>query len=190
MISWTTAVHLGNTSIMLPLAAAITTWLLLARRWRLAIWWVFLFSTGLGTVIATKMYYISRITTDLRPDYKGLSGHAMLTSAILPVATYLIVKKLSTPSRNLALGLSILTCTGMVGCLVALKFHSLSEAIGGAGVGIAVSLAFIWMAESTPATVAPRWQLPVTLLVIALVSYANPAALEHWLSELAPHIFA
>ncbi|MYM82955.1 hypothetical protein GTP44_13430 [Duganella sp. FT50W] len=189
MMSWNAAVQLGNTSIMLPVTASITAWLLLARQWRLALWWCVLFGTGLGIVIATKMLYIGAMAVGQASDYKGASGHAMLTSAVTPVAIALLLHSCRSRVRQAGLAVSALLCCCMTACLVALKFHTLQEALHGLALGATVSIGFLWRMRRHTMPAIHTWQISAVFLVVVMVGYAKPAQLERLMNDFAPHMF-
>ncbi len=83
MIPWTKIVHVGDTAIMIPAAAAVMVYLISCRAWRMAWWWCLLFTTGICLVAATKIAFLAWGTGIHTIDFKALSGHA--TSTILPL---------------------------------------------------------------------------------------------------------
>jgi len=185
MISWKAIVYVGNVSVMLPAAAAIAVWLVAGRLWKMALLWSLLFTVGLGLVAASKTYFIGWGTGFRSLDFKALSGHAMLTTAVFPVMIYLLLQRFAPV---------VLTCgtlfgllfVGLVGiCLVVLDFHSIAEVVGGCAIGGVVSLSFIRIYGTLPTLRLNRLQLPCSLLVFMVVSYAKPAAMEHWTTGVA-----
>jgi len=57
---------------------------------------------------------------------------------------------------------------------VVLDFHSVSEALSGWLLGGAVSLAFIWCAESLPKPVLNRTLMAVSFVLLLAASFARP----------------
>jgi hypothetical protein len=84
--------------------------------------------------------------------------------------------------------LGILSGVVMGICLATLGFHSAFEATAGCVIGASVSLAFIWMSSALPALRRNRWLIPCSVLTFLAVSYAKPASMEHWITDVAPYL--
>lgn len=188
MYLFSSLIYAGNPTFMLPVAAAIAAYLLFGCRWKLTAWWVFLFCAGLGLVVASKILFIGWGEGVKLLAFKAASGHAMLTSAVIPAACYLLVQPLQRLLRIIAV-LSALIFSLLVGVfLVVLGFHSASESIAGFILGVIVSLTFIQIAERALATVFYFRQLGGGMLACAAVVAIQPAAFDYLLTGAALRI--
>ncbi|MEB0165436.1 phosphatase PAP2 family protein, partial [Glaciimonas sp. CA11.2] len=121
--------RLADTTVMLPLAAACTVWLACGRAWRMAFWWCLLFALGLTLVAATKIAFIGWGIGIQALDFTGFSGHAMRTTAVMPVLFYLLLQKSSPTVRTLGvvLGIALGVLIGI--SRLAVQVHSVSEVV-------------------------------------------------------------
>lgn len=189
MFSSARLVHIGDATLLIPVAAAITTLLLLNRAWRLSIWWTLSFSAGLALVIASKIAYMGWGLGIKAIDYKAVSGHAMLTAAVLPVLFQLILWQ-RNPSAGrggewAGLGLAMLVSV----VLVTFGFHSWSEAVTGSILGCLISLPFLQAASATAASFrVRRWTITASATMLLLTHEATliPAT-QYWMSNIAAY---
>lgn len=150
MLPWTTLLHVGDISLMLAAAAAITAWLLSARAWRMAFWWSALFALGIGLVGASKIAFIAWGLTLPALDFKALSGHATGVTAVFPTLLYLLLRHRGARARAAGI-IAGLVLGVLMGVLLVLQHqHSAPEAIAGWMMGAMISLGTIRMAGELP----------------------------------------
>ncbi|WP_394789281.1 phosphatase PAP2 family protein [Rhodoferax sp.] len=155
----------GEIGIVLPIAMALTLWMLLsARSVRPVLGWVM--ALGLAVLVTTlsKIAFIGWGIGIPALDFTGFSGHAMFAAAIYPVLAYTLAAQW-TPSRSAT---ALVTLGGYALALliawsrVHIQVHSVSEVVAGFALGAAASGWSIWHMGGVPArprSVRLRWAL-------------------------------
>lgn len=159
MITATNLVQLGDLDVTLPAAAAMFGSLVAARAWRIAFWWGMLFCCGVLLVGASKIAFMAWGGGLPALGFKSISGHATGVTAVFPPLFYLLLHGRAHALRyaGVALGLGL---GGVVGVLlVALDHHAASESLAGCMLGAAVSMGWIRLARTHPAS-AQAFTLP------------------------------
>lgn len=188
MISWTKIVHLGDTVVMIPVAAAIAAWLVTGRAWRTALWWCLIFTAGITLVAASKIAFLAWGSGIRSLDFKAISGHAMSTTAVIPVMFYLLLQRSPPITRAYGVLLGIVFGALMGILLVVLNEHSVSEAAAGCVIGGIVSLGFIWLSATSPMPSLNGWLIPFSVLAFLAVWYAEPSSVEYWMTRVALYL--
>lgn len=187
MITLEKIVHFGDSSIMIPAAAAITAYLLTARAWRMAWWWFVLFAFGISLVAITKIAFLGWGSGIRSIDFKALSGHATSTAAIIPVIIYLFLKNSPSVLRISGILLGIILGALMATLLVVLDEHSASEAAAGCILGSIISLSFVKLSTTLPSR--PNiWLIPFSALAFFAVWYVQPPSIEYWMESIALYL--
>lgn len=168
MLPWTKLLHVGDISLMLAAAIAITTWLVAARAWRMAFWWSALFALGIGLVGASKIAFIAWGMVLPGLDFKAISGHATGVTAVLPTLFYLLLRHHGARDAGVATGLALGALMGVL--LVLQDEHSVPEAIAGWMLGAMISLGAIRMAGEPPPP-RPAHCLVCSALVFLAAAY-------------------
>jgi membrane-associated phospholipid phosphatase len=184
MMWWTKITHFGDVAITASVALAIAGWLLVEDEKRLTLWWCLLFSAGMGVVIATKMAFIGWGICVRSLDFTGFSGHTMRSAAVMPVLFYLLVQKMPSGARlaGALLGLAFGAVVGV--SRVAVHAHSVSEVVAGWFLGTAVSVAFLWLANtSLRAHVFKPFRTALVILALLPAPYVHPTPTQKWLTE-------
>lgn len=175
-MSWLALMHLGDITLTLPAAAAVTAWLLACRAWRGALCWSALYALAIAVVGATKIAFLGWGTGVPALGFKAISGHATGATAVFPTLFYLLLRDLARPVRVAA------AVTGLgLGALVAVLLviggeHTPAEAAAGWATGALVSLACIRCTGELP---APQPLHGVSCAVAAF-------AVATWLVKWAP----
>jgi hypothetical protein len=170
-------VGIGDAGVMLPAATAVTVWLAAQGRLRLALGWVLLFVAGVAVVVASKVAFLAWGFGIPAIGMRALSGHAMQTSAVMPVLLYLLLERQSPGPRRGAItaGLGFGAVIGVL--LAAFGYHTWSESIAGAAVGATVSIGFLArLKRCAPST--PR---------VPAVMFALAAFIAGWLAWAPEH---
>lgn len=187
MIPWTKIVHLGDTAIMIPVAAAIMAYLITGRAWRMAWWWCLLFTLGISLVAATKIAFLGWGSGIRSVDFKALSGHATSTTAVIPVIFYLLLQRSPPIMRAFGVLLGIVFGVLMGIFLVVLNEHSASEAAAGCILGSVISLSFIKLSTTLPSK--PNiWLVLFSVLAFLAVWYTEPPSIEYWMERVALYL--
>lgn len=186
MVSAVTLVHLGDATLMIPVAGAIALFLALNHAWRLSLWWTASFGAALALVIASKIAYIGWGIGIAPLEYKALSGHAMLTAAVLPTMFHVIFWKQAATVRHAGIAIGFALAALVSALVVAYDFHSRAEAIAGSALGIAVSFPFLRVAAGACNSVRLRpWKscASATMLLLALQIPSMPS--QYWMTCIA-----
>ena len=182
---WYAITNLGGAGLTLPLALAIALWLATGYSWRMAASWLLLLGASVGLVTITKIAFLGWGVGVRDLDFTGVSGHAMLSTAVYPVAFFLMLQGARTPLRvaGVLVGLAVGVA---VGCSrVVLDAHSPSEAVTGCLVGALTALVFVrywWNAQSARLT-ASVVTLSLAALTFALHDVRVPT--HRWITDLA-----
>lgn len=185
MTSWIKLVYLGDSALMLPAAAVIAAWLASGRAPRLAASWGLLFMLGLALVGMSKIAFLGWGWGLPSIDLKGFSGHAMRTTAVMPVLLYLLLQPAPATLRRIGVALGLLAGAAMGVLLVVYDYHSISESVAGWLIGAAVSLCFIRIAAASPAVALHPWFIPVCLVAFLGMRTLLPHSTTHVLNQAA-----
>jgi hypothetical protein len=161
---WYSITSLGSAGLTLPLAIAIALWLALGYSWRMAAGWLLLLGAAIGVVTVTKLAFLGWGVGVRELDFTGVSGHAMLSTAVYPVALFLMLLPARPALRlvGVLIGLAAGIAVGL--SRVVLDAHSPSEAITGCIVGALTALMFVrWSWDAEPGRLSA---VPVTVSLV------------------------
>ncbi|WP_028219561.1 phosphatase PAP2 family protein [Paraburkholderia oxyphila] len=182
---WYSITNLGGAGLTLPLALAIALWLATGYSWRMAASWLLLLGAAIGLVTVTKIAFLGWGVGVRSYDFTGLSGHAMLSTAVYPVAFFLMLQGVRPALRitGVVIGLVVGIAVGL--SRVVLDAHSPSEAVTGCIVGALTALVFVrywWEAQSGRLSAAV-----VTISLAALTFGLHDVRLptHRWVTNLA-----
>lgn len=183
-MSWATFLELGDLTLTLPLASAIAAWLLAARDWRAAGYWLLFFTGALAVVGMTKVAYLGWGTAIPALDFQALSGHAAGVTAVFPVLFYMPLQRRPRAAMAAAgAGLMLGACLAVA--LVTTGEHTVAEAWAGWMVGAAAAAGTIQAAGKAPAT-PPLAGMASGLLAFAATSWAmQQAHVGYWMIRIA-----
>ncbi|WP_028202955.1 phosphatase PAP2 family protein [Paraburkholderia nodosa] len=182
---WYSITNLGGAGLTLPLALAIALWLMVGYSWRMTASWVLVLGLAIGLVTLTKIAFLGWGVGVRELDFTGISGHAMLSTAVYPVAFFLMLQ--GAPSFVRAAGVTIGLAVGLAVALsrVVLDAHSPSEAVTGCVVGALTALVFArywWQAQAQRISAAVV-ALSLAALTIALHNVHVPT--HRWVTNIA-----
>lgn len=175
---WNRLVHLGDLEVTMPAAAAIASWLLANRAWRLALSWTVMFVLGVSLVGASKIAYLGWGTGIDALQFKAISGHATGVTAVLPILLYLAAPRWRNAAVATGLGLGL----AMALLLVRLHDHTLAEALAGWAMGAMISLGALRLAGDTPPPAEPFAFALAFLVGVWLMQWAH---IGYWMIKLA-----
>lgn len=185
---WTLLTNFGNSVSTVLAAMSITAWLFFTRAHQSACVWLASFTTGTLIVVLTKIAFIGWGIGFAPLDFKGASGHAALSTAVLTTVGYLLSLD-SQPSRRFIItGVGAVVGLAVGAARVALQFHSPAEAICGWTLGIIVALVFVNFSRDLELRQIPRFLTAIcgTLFITVGVAYDVPA--QRWITELALYL--
>lgn len=188
MISWMKIIHIGDIGITVPAAATIMAYLVAGGAWNMAWRWCLLFILGIGLVVISKIAFLGWGFGIRALDFKALSGHATLVTAIIPVIFYLLLQRVPSITRTFGVLLGIVCCIVMGILLVVLNEHSASEAIAGFLVGSIISLVFIWGYRPSPTFRLKLWFIPFFVITCLLAGYSEPPPVDYWMIRVALYL--
>lgn len=188
MSFWILFTKLADTTVLMPLAFALAGWLAYVKRWRAAVYWLFLFCAGLGVVAASKVAYVGWGIGVASIDFKGFSGHAMRATAVMPVLSYLLLQTRKTSAILVTLSAAFGFSIAIAISRLVLHEHSMSEVIGGLILGGAIGVGFL--ASNQARRIMPLNKGIVALLIFIAIpgTLAKPAPTEYWIENVALYL--
>lgn len=187
-MSWKLIIDIGHTAVMLPLAAAIAAWLLAGRASKLALSWCLMFAAGLSLVAMSKIAFLGWETAIPALQFKALSGHALCSTAVIPVLFFVLLQGASISWRTAGVALGILVSIGLGVLLVHFRFHSASEVIASFVLGTSISLGYIRLARTLPAPRINQWTAPLSVMVFIFIFTLKPSVISYRLRDVAVHL--
>jgi hypothetical protein len=110
---WSALSNLGDAALTLPLAIACAAWLTTSLAgWRSATSWLTLLAAGASMVGVTKILYAGCGIQIRAIDFRVISGHTMLASAVWPMALILCLPRRVNAQPRLALALGLALAAG------------------------------------------------------------------------------
>ncbi|ODP33383.1 phosphatase PAP2 family protein [Pandoraea sp. ISTKB] len=182
---WITITNFGSAAVTVPLAIALTLWLLSARAWHAAFAWVALFGAGSFVVAVSKVMFLGWGLGVREIDFTGVSGHTMFAATVYPVIAWLLLRNLAWPWRILG---TVAAAAGSVAVgvsRVALSAHSVSESIAGCIVGFSVCAAFAWVTRGDDAPNLKTLPMAASLFVLVMWLHGERVPTQRWITEIA-----
>ncbi|PKV43567.1 PAP2 superfamily protein [Janthinobacterium sp. 61] len=173
-------------SVMGPAGVAIALWLLVSRQWRLVLSWSLWYGGGLALVVLSKLAFMSWGVGSSALDFTGFSGHAMRAGAVFPVLMYVLLQRAEPRWRDAGVLIGVAFAVLVAISRVVVQAHSVSEAVSGCVLGLALALGFMWNARGVVNfAVSHALALASMVLMVALSFKAEPMPTEQWLQKLA-----
>jgi hypothetical protein len=163
---WRWASQLADINVTGPVAVAIAGALWFAGARRAAFWWTEIFCAGAFVVAFSKVGGILWGWNTAGLGFRCVSGHAMLATAVAPVALYLFHSNASARLKAAAFVVGLAVGVTVAASRVELGCHTVWEAIAGVVLGGAVAVGFLAV-RGTSAKLSP-----VAILVIVLAAPA------------------
>jgi membrane-associated phospholipid phosphatase len=182
---WYSITSLGGAGMTLPLAFAIALWLGLGYTWRMGAGWLLLLGAAIGLVTVTKLAFLGWGVGVRELDFTGVSGHAMLSTAVYPVALFLMLLPARPAVRviGVVLGLAAGIAVGL--SRVVLSAHSPSEAVTGCLVGALAALVFVRMAWNAEPGRLSALPVAISMLVLAVLMHGVHVPTQRWVTNIA-----
>ena len=186
MTWWNGISFAADMSVMGPAGVAIALWLLVSRQWRLVLSWSLWYGGGLALVVLSKLAFMSWGVGSSALDFTGFSGHAMRAGAVFPVLMYVLLQRAEPRWRNAGVLIGVAFAVLVAISRVVVHAHSVSEAVSGCVLGLALALGFMWNARGVVNfAVSHALALASMVLMVALSFKAEPMPTEQWLQKLA-----
>jgi membrane-associated phospholipid phosphatase len=185
---WISITSLGSVGVMIPLALAAAAWLALGYPKRFALCWLVLFGGASMLVLLTKIAFLGWGLGLRQWDFTGISGHAMVSSAALPVALFVALLPGNRWVRGLGVSVGVLAGVLVGVSRLRLNAHSVSEVVAGCALGALVALLFVayaWRAEAGRLSPAP---VAASLALVALTLHGVAVPTQRWVTDIALHL--
>jgi membrane-associated phospholipid phosphatase len=182
---WITITALGSVGVMAPAALAAGAWLVVGYRWKYAFAWLGLLGMASGLVALTKIAFLGWGIGVRQLDFTGVSGHALMATATLPVVMFvaLLPARGAIRALGVALGLVVGVLVGV--SRVVLDAHSVSEVVAGCSLGVLVALSFVYIAwRAEPGKLSPT-PVAASLAVIVVALHGVPVPTQRWITDIA-----
>jgi hypothetical protein len=168
--------HLGDLEVALPLGAALAAWLLAAGAWRTALRWGACFGLAVLMVGGSKIAHLGWGTDFSLLEFKAISGHATLVSALYPFAAWALLLRHGQAAARAGMAVGLLLGLSIAALLVATGEHTAAEALSGWLLGAAASLlGASWSGGLAQVRLLPAiwWSLPVFAVGAWLMEFAH-----------------
>jgi PAP2 superfamily len=185
---WYSITRLGGAGLTLPLAVTIALWLALGYTWRLAAAWLALLGMAISVVTLTKIAFLGWGVGVREWDFTGVSGHAMLSSAVYPVGLFLTLVPARACARVLGVALGMAAGIAVGFSRVVLDAHSPSEAIAGCIIGALAALVFVWWAWGERPGKLSAVPVAVSLLMLTVALHNVRVPTQRWITHVALHL--
>lgn len=182
---WMIVTGFGNTAVLLPCAALVAFWLLIARRTRrLSAVWAGVVFFGVLVVAATKVLYMGWHLGIPAIDFTGLSGHTTLAFIVWPVLIALAIGR-GPVSQAITAGVGFILAALVGYSRLMVHAHSVSEVVMGAGLGIVISAGYLTRYREQLRLPVARLLLLVTVLLPLAIGYGNAVPTQAYLGHIA-----
>ncbi len=183
---WHQLTRFGEIQIILP--AALLVILLLSRRAQtrpLAAWWLGALAVAVLVTTASKVAFIGWGLGIPELDFTGISGHAMIASAVYPLLMATLASRWSPTWQiiTFAAGMMLALMVGI--SRVEIGAHSVSEVVIGLLLGGSVSVIAIAKASLPRAVVRSFLAIVVGVWLLFLPLHAPQLQTHSWVTELS-----
>ncbi|BBJ85452.1 phosphatase PAP2 family protein [Raoultella ornithinolytica] len=189
-MNWQWVSFFGDSTVLLPSAAAVFMVLFLRRPSRQIAWqWGLLFGITGAIVSASKLAFMGWGIGIRELDFTGFSGHTALSTAFWPIFLWLLCTRGSVALRRTAVVMGYLLA-GLVGySRLAIHAHSPSEVIAGLLLGACGSALFLLLQRNSSRAVDAQlsWGGVLSLIIIpvVLLNIGTKAPTQSLLGEIA-----
>ncbi|EPJ7881902.1 phosphatase PAP2 family protein [Raoultella planticola] len=189
-MNWQWVSFFGDSTVLLPSAAAVFMVLFLRRPSRQIAWqWGLLFGITGAIVSASKLAFMGWGIGIRELDFTGFSGHTALSTAFWPIFLWLLCARGSVALRRIAMVMGYLLA-GLVGySRLAIHAHSPSEVIAGLLLGACGSALFLLLQRNSSRVVDAQltWGGVLSLIIIpvVLLNIGTKAPTQSLLGEIA-----
>ena len=189
-MNWQWVSFFGDSTVLLPSAAAVFIVLFLRRPSRQIAWqWGLLFGITGAIVSASKLAFMGWGIGIRELDFTGFSGHTALSTAFWPIFLWLLCTRGSVALRRTAVVMGYLLA-GLVGySRLAIHAHSPSEVIAGLLLGACGSALFLLLQRNSSRVVDAQlsWGGVLSLIIIpvVLLNIGTKAPTQSLLGEIA-----
>lgn len=183
---WNTVSFTADMSVLGPAGVAIAVWLLVSRQWRLVLGWSLWYGGGMLLVVLSKLAFIGWGLGSAEFDFTGFSGHAMRAGAVFPVLMYVVLQRAPRSLRLAGVLFGVAYAVLVAISRVVVHAHSVSEAVSGCVLGLAMAFGFMWQARGAVNFAVSHALALASLALMVLITFkAEPMPTEDWLQKIA-----
>ena len=183
---WNTVSFTADMSVLGPAGVAIAVWLLVSRQWRLVLGWSLWYGGGMLLVVLSKLAFIGWGLGSAEFDFTGFSGHAMRAGAVFPVLMYVVLQRAPRSWRLAGVLFGVAYAVLVAISRVVVQAHSVSEAVSGCVLGLAMAFGFMWQARGAVNFAVSHALALASLALMVLITFkAEPMPTEDWLQKIA-----
>jgi len=152
----------GEAGIVLPVAAALALWLVVATRSaRPASAWLAPLGVAVLVTTASKIAFIGWGVGIAALDFTGFSGHAMFAAAVYPLLAHALTTHWRDAGRRRDARLALCAAYAFAALVAASRVrvgaHSVSEAAAGFALGALASASALWLAGHAQPRLPALW---------------------------------
>ncbi|AUV52815.1 hypothetical protein B1209_08240 [Raoultella planticola] len=189
-MNWQWVSFFGDSTVLLPSAAAVFMVLFLRRPSRQIAWqWGLLFGITGAIVSASKLAFMGWGIGIRELDFTGFSGHTALSTAFWPIFLWLLCARGSIVLRRTAMVIGYLLAILVGYSRLAIHAHSPSEVIAGLLLGACGSALFLLLQRNSSRVVDAQlsWGGVLSLIIIpvVLLNTGAKAPTQSLLGEIA-----
>lgn len=185
-MNWNAISFTADMAVLGPAGVAIAVWLLVSKQWRLVLSWSLWYGGGMLLVVLSKLAFIGWGIGSAAYDFTGFSGHAMRAGAVFPVLMYVILQRAPRPWRHAGVMLGVAYAVLVAVSRVVVHAHSVSEAVSGCVLGLAMAFGFMWQARGAVNFAVSHALALASLALMVLITFkAEPMPTEDWLQKIA-----
>ncbi|EFB2347817.1 phosphatase PAP2 family protein [Escherichia coli] len=149
-MNWQLISFFGDSTVLLPSAAALFIVLILRKTSRLLAWqWSLLFGITGAIVCASKLAFMGWGLGIRELDYTGFSGHSALSAAFWPIFLWLLSARFSAGLQKAAVATGYILAAVVGYSRLVIHAHSDPEVIAGLLLGVAGSALFLLLQKRT-----------------------------------------
>jgi len=185
---WNAISNVGDAALTLPIAVACAIWLGFSGP-RLAVRWIALLAAGMALVGITKVLYAGCGIEITSLDFRVISGHTTLSTAVWGVAFALLFR---CAGKNPHLGALVGLLVGVL-TAVARVFddaHTVTEVIVGWMLGATIAMLFLRSFARSETRLLRPHLAAFGLLLVASVAYGRHAPFQAMIEDYSPGVCA
>ena len=175
---WMALSRFGNSGLMLPAAGIVVGWLYLGQSHRDAIRCFAWLTLAVSLVAMSKIAFFGWGIGIRSLNFTGISGHAMLACAVLPIVAYVFLPVRNPIWRWIGCIVGLLAGTAVGVSRVMMEAHSPAESIAGCVLGALIALLVIRLSRQSTTSLSPKWIAVPILALILLLTYGKPWDVE------------
>ncbi|HDE1086037.1 TPA: phosphatase PAP2 family protein [Klebsiella quasipneumoniae] len=185
-MNWQLISFFGDSTVLLPSAAALFIVLMLRKTSRLLAWqWSLLFGITGAIVCASKLAFMGWGLGIRELDYTGFSGHSALSAAFWPIFLWLLSARFSAGVQRAAVATGYVLAAVVGYSRLVIHAHSVSEVIAGLLLGAAGSALFLLLKRTTHSDISWGGVACLVMVPLILLHSGNKAPTQSLLRQIA-----